>query len=88
MVEMVISQTVHTKSFKIENKPTTQHHLDNKIELVTKEAFTIEDDQGQVISFTALIHVSTLIMFFIPPTLLLERQKHHHMPGEQFTRAI
>ena len=63
MVEMVILQTIHTKELKIEDIPITQHHLDHHIQIVTSEAFTIEDQPGQVIGFTALIHMSTSLMF-------------------------
>ena len=85
---MVILHTTHTKQPKIEDIPITQYHLEHHIQIVTNEAFTIEGQPGQVISFISLIHMSTQIMSFIPPTLLLAIQKDHHIQGEQFMRAI
>ena len=88
MVEMVFLQTACNKKLKIEDIPIPQHHLDDQIKIITNEAFIIEDHPGQIIGLKALIHLSTPIMSFISPTLLLITQKHHHMPGEQFTRTI
>ena len=88
MVETVVSQTAHTRELKIEDKYITLHHLDHQIHIVTNEAFIIEGQTGQVIHFTALIHVSTPIMSFILPTLLLVTWKHHQIQGKQFIRAI
>ena len=48
----------------------------------------IEGHPVQVTGFTALFHVSTPLMTFFPPTLLLATWKHHHMPGEQCIREI
>ena len=79
--------TNHTKELKIDI-PITQHHLDLQIQIMSNQAFIIEDHPGQANGFTVLIHVSTPVMSFILQTLLLVTQKHHHMPGEQFTRAI
>ena len=79
MVEMVILQTMHTKELKIED-----HH----IQIMTNEAFIIEDHPGQVIGFKAPTHVSILIMSFILPTLLPATQKYHHMQETQFIKAI
>ena len=76
------------KELKIESIPITQQHLDHQIQIVTNEAFIIEGHLGQVIDFMALIHVSTSVMSFLPPTLLLVTKKHHHMLAEQFMRAI
>ena len=88
MVETFILQTTHMRETKIEEIPITQHHLGCHIQTVTSEAFTIEGHPGQVIGFKALSHVNTPIMSFMPPTPLLATQKHYHMPGEQFMRAI
>ena len=76
MVEMVILQNACTKKLKIEDLRITQHHLDHQIQILTNKAFITEGHPGQVIGFTALIHMSTLIMSFIPPTLLLVTWKH------------
>ena len=50
-------------------------------------AFTIEGPPDQVIGFPALIYMITLVMSFIPLTLLLATQKHQHIPGGTVYKA-
>ena len=88
MVEMVISQTTHTKELKIEDTHITLHHSDNKIQCVTNKAFTTEGHPGQLTDLTVPLHLSTPIVSSIPPTQLLVTQNHHHIPGAQFMRII
>ena len=88
MMEMVISQTAHTKELKIEDIPITQYHLDHQIQIMTNEAFIIEGHSDHVIDFMLLVHINTPVMSFIPAILLLITCKHHHMSREQFTGAI
>ena len=87
-METVILQTVCTKELKTENISITQHHLGHHVQIITNEAFTIGGHPGKIIGFTALSYVSTPIMSFISPTLLLATWEQHHMPEEQFMRAI
>ena len=54
---MVFLQTTHTRELNLEDITITQHHLDHHIQIMLNEAFTIDGQPGQVISFIALIHV-------------------------------
>ena len=88
MVEMAVLQTTCTKEPKIEDITFAQYDLDQHIQVVTNKVFTIEGHPGQVIGFIMLIHVSTPIISFISPTLLLAIKKHHNTTQEQFMKAI
>ena len=70
MVTMVIFHNTHNKDGKIEDTAITQHHSDHHIQTVISEAFTIEDQPGQVIGFITPIHVSIPIMSFMHKTLM------------------
>ena len=87
MMEIVILQTTYSRELKIEDMPITQNHLDDHIQIMVNEDFTVEGQPGQIIGFITLINVITPGMCFMPSSLLLATQKHHHMPGEQFMRT-
>ena len=63
-------------------------YLDNNIQIMTNEDFTVKGHPGQVIGFIAHIHMSTPEMSLLPPTLLLATQKHHYMQETKFIKAI
>ena len=89
MVETVVLQTTHTREPKIiETILFMQHHLDHQIQIMTNKPFTTEGHTGQVIGFIALIHRNIPTMSLMFQTLLLENQKHHQIPVEEFMRTI
>ena len=83
VVEWVILQTPHTRETKIVEIPARQQQLDHHIQIMINDSFTTESYQGQLIGFITLIHVSILIMPFMPLTLLLATWNATNMTTQQ-----